>query len=146
MTSYHDGHRKLQDRFDTRPLADRLEAITYRQALNAQDADFISAADMFFLATADADGNPDCSYKGGAPGFVRVRSPGALAWPDYDGNGQFRSLGNIEVHAPVALLFIDWSRPARLRVYGRARLSFDDPMLESMPGAQLVVHLAVDRV
>jgi len=146
MTSYHVGHRRLQDRFETRPLADRLEAVTYRQALSVQDADRISAADMFFLATADADGNPDCSYKGGDPGFVRVLSPGELAWPDYDGNGQFRSLGNIDVHAPVALLFIDWARPARLRVHGRARVSFDDPLLESMPGAQLVVRLAVERV
>jgi predicted pyridoxine 5'-phosphate oxidase superfamily flavin-nucleotide-binding protein len=146
MTSYHDGHRQLQDRFDSRRIADRLEAVTYRAALSAGDRAVVEAADMFFLATSDPAGNPDCSYKGGEPGFVRALSDGELAWPDYDGNGQFRSLGNIAVHAPVALLFIDWSRPGRLRIHGQARLSFDDPALAAMPGAQLLVRVTIDRV
>lgn len=146
MSSYHSGSRGLQDRFDTRRIADRLEQITYKSALGDGDAALVRAADMFFLATADASGFPDCSYKGGAPGFVRVLSPTELAWPDYDGNGQFRSLGNVEVRSDVALLFIDWARPARLRIHGTAHLSFDDPLLEGMPGAQLVVRVDVVRV
>lgn len=146
MSSYHDGSRRLQDHFDTRRLADRLEAVTYRSAMTDADQAKISAADMFFLATVDEAGQPDCSYKGGDPGFVRVLSPTALAWPDFDGNGQFRSLGNVDVCPDVALLFIDWSGPGRLRVHGRARISFDDPLLASMPGAQLVVHLEVRRL
>jgi len=146
MSSYHEGHRQLQDHFDSRRLADRLEQHTYRKALNDGDRAFVEGVDMFFLATADAQGNPDCSYKGGDPGFVRVLSEAEIAWPDYDGNGQFRSLGNVAVHAPVALLFIDWAHPRRLRIQGRARLCFDDPLLSSMPGAQMLVRLAVDRV
>jgi predicted pyridoxine 5'-phosphate oxidase superfamily flavin-nucleotide-binding protein len=146
MTSYHDGHRELQDRFDTRRIADRLEEVTYRTRLTDDDAARISAADMFFLATADASGAPDCSYKGGDPGFVRVTAPDEIAWPDYDGNGQFRSLGNVAVQPRVALLFIDFTRPSRLRLHGRARLSFDDALLSSMPGAQLVVRVSVERV
>lgn len=132
--------------FDSRRLADRLEDVTYRTAFTEDDRAFIEGADMFFLATADAAGNPDCSYKGGAPGFVRVLSDAELAWPDYDGNGQFRSLGNVAVHAPVALLFVDWQKPRRLRVHGRATLAFDDPALVSMPGAQLLVRVVVDRI
>lgn len=146
MSSYHEGIRALQDRFDTRRLADRLEEVTYRSALREEDAARIAAADMFFLATADAEGTPDCSYKGGDAGFVRVLSPDEIAWPDYDGNGQFRSLGNVAVQPAVALLFIDWERPARLRVHGRARLSFEDPLLATWPGAQLVVRVAITRV
>jgi len=146
MTSYHDGHRLLQDAFDSRRIADRLEQVTYRAAMTDGDRAFVEAADMFFLATADAAGLPDCSYKGGDPGFVRVLSDTELAWPDYDGNGQFRSLGNISVHAPVALLFIDWSKPGRLRIQGRARIAFDDPLLATMPGGQLVVRVAIERV
>lgn len=146
MTSYHSGSRGLQDRFDTRRIADRLEAVTYRAQLTDDDAARITSADMFFLATADETGAPDCSYKGGDPGFVQVISPNEIAWPDYDGNGQFRSLGNVAVEPRVALLFIDWTRPARLRVHGRARLSFDDPLLGSLPGAQLVVRMSIARV
>ena len=89
---------------------------------------------------------PDCSYKGGAPGFVHVLSDVELAWADYDGNGQFRSLGNVMVNSAVALLFIDWSKPARLRVHGRARVVLDDPMLVSLPGGQALVRLDVERV
>ena len=146
MSSYHPGHRELQDDFDSRRIADRLEEVTYRTALRESDRAFIEAADMFFLATADPEGNPDCSYKGGDPGFVRVLSETELAWPDYDGNGQFRSLGNVLVHAPVALLFIDWQKPSRLRVHGRALVLRDDPLLDSMPGGQLLVRVAIERV
>lgn len=146
MSSYHEGQRALQDRFDARRIADRLEQVTYRGALNERDRAFVEAADMFFLATADPQGHPDCSYKGGDPGFVRVVSDTELAWPDYDGNGQFRSLGNVAVHPPVALLFIDWASPARLRIHGRARLDLEDPSIAQIPGARLLVRVSVDRV
>jgi predicted pyridoxine 5'-phosphate oxidase superfamily flavin-nucleotide-binding protein len=82
MSSYHEGHRRLQDRFDSRRVADRLEAVTYRTSLTELDRAVIESADMFFLATADAAGNPDCSYKGGDAGFVRVVSESEIAWPD----------------------------------------------------------------
>ncbi len=146
MSSYHEGHRQLQDQFDSRRIADRLEAVTYRVAMNDGDRAVVESADMFFLATSDPAGNPDCSYKGGDPGFVRAVSDTELAWPDYDGNGQFRSLGNIAIHAPVALLFVDFAKPGRLRIHGRARLAFDDPELAFMPGVQLVVRVSIDRV
>jgi predicted pyridoxine 5'-phosphate oxidase superfamily flavin-nucleotide-binding protein len=146
MSSYHPGQRRLQDTFDSRRIADRLEAVTYRDRLSAGDRAMVEAADMFFLATADPDGFPDCSYKGGAPGFVRVLSDREIAWADYDGNGQFRSLGNVAVHPPVALLFVDWQKPGRLRVHGRATISEDDPLLASMPGGQLLVRVQIERV
>ena len=75
---------------------------------------------MFFLATCDADGNPQCSYKGGDPGFVRVVDDRTLAFPVYDGNGMFLSLGNIRAHANVGMLFIDFEHPNRVRVNGVA--------------------------
>src|ERR1051325_4040528 len=128
-TLYHDGNRRLQDRFDSRRIADRLEQVTLHAAFSERDRELIERSAMFFLATVDADGNPDCSYKGGVPGFVRVVDETTLAWPDYDGNGMFRSLGNILVHSKVALLFIDFERPSRIRVHGRAVVTEDDPLL-----------------
>ncbi len=146
IARYHDGQRTLQDAFDSRRIADRLDQVTYTRALGEAHRQLIERADMFFLATAGPDGQPDCSFKGGRPGFVRVLSPTQLAWPDYDGNGQFRSLGNLVANPQVGLLFIDWTRPGRLRVNGRATVSSEDALLPSWAGAQLVVRVAVEQV
>ncbi|HEU0199055.1 MAG TPA: pyridoxamine 5'-phosphate oxidase family protein [Burkholderiaceae bacterium] len=143
---YHDGMRRLQDRFDTRRLADRLDEKLGRTSFTAEDRAFIESRQLFFLATADADGRPDCSYKGGAPGFVRVTDVNELAFPSYDGNGMFRSLGNVLVNPAVALLFIDFEQPNRLRVNGRAFVVDDDPLLENFAGAQLVVRVRADLI
>ena len=139
---YHDGNRTLQDEFGSRALADRLEEKLTRQAFTDQDRAFIEQSMFFFLATADAGGRPDCSFKGGTPGFVRVVGPDELAFPDYDGNGMFKSLGNITVNPQVGLLFIAMGEaPKRLRVNGRARIVRDDPAMAAIPGAQLLVKV-----
>jgi predicted pyridoxine 5'-phosphate oxidase superfamily flavin-nucleotide-binding protein len=138
--------RELQDRFQTRRLADRLDETLARTAFSAEDRHFIDSRTLFFLATADAQGQPDCSYKGGDPGFVRVTGDAELAFPSYDGNGMFRSLGNVLVNPAVALLFIDFERPRRLRVLGRASIAGDDPLRSSLEGAQLVVRVHAERI
>jgi predicted pyridoxine 5'-phosphate oxidase superfamily flavin-nucleotide-binding protein len=139
--AYHDGMRRLQDRFDTRRLADRLDEKLGRLAFTDEDRAFIESRRLFFLATADSEGQPDCSYKGGEPGFVRVTGADELAFPSYDGNGMFRSLGNVLVNPAVALLFIDFERPNRLRVNGSASIAEGDPLLASFAGAQVVVRV-----
>src|SRR5215204_2494755 len=141
MTStYHRGSRRLQDRFDTRRLADRLDERLVRGAvIDADDRAFIERMDMFFLATCDADGHPQCSYKGGDPGFVRVVDEHTLAFPVYDGNGMFLSLGNIRGQARVGMLFIDFEQPNRLRVNGVATVDEDDPLRAEFTGATVVV-------
>jgi predicted pyridoxine 5'-phosphate oxidase superfamily flavin-nucleotide-binding protein len=143
---YHHGSRSLQDRFDTRRLADRLEDVKGADRLDDSDRAFVEARDMFFLATADAEGRPTCSYKGGDPGFVRVLDERAIAWPSYDGNGMFLSLGNAAVNPWVGLLFIDFESPRRLRLEGRVSVDPDDPLAASWTGAQLAVRCAVERV
>lgn len=138
---YHAGNRRLQDRFDSRRIADRLGSFA-RAAFTPDDQAFIESLPYFFLATADAEGRPDCSFKGGMPGLVRVTGPAELAFPDYDGNGMFKSLGNVLVNANVGMLFIAMhGRPQRLRVNGTARVSHDDPLLARTVGAQLVVRV-----
>jgi hypothetical protein len=138
---YHDGNRALQDRFESRKIADRLEEVTTRTAFSESDRAAIENAAYFFLATADAEGRPDVSFKGGLPGFVRVTGPSEIAFPDYDGNGMFKSLGNVGVNPSVALLFIDFERPRRLRVNGTARISRDDPLIAATVGAQMIVRV-----
>jgi uncharacterized protein len=150
MTSpYHRGSRQLQDRFDTRRLADRLdERFVQRARIDAGDRAFIERMDMFFLATADADGHPQCSYKGGEPGFVRVLDEHTVAFPSYDGNGMFLSMGNLVVNPHVGMLFIDFTaeRPSRLRLNGVARVDEDDDLAGAWPGAQLVVRVTATQV
>jgi predicted pyridoxine 5'-phosphate oxidase superfamily flavin-nucleotide-binding protein len=146
IARYHDGQRGLQDAFDSRRIADRLDQVTYARELTGPHRAFIEQAEMFFLATAGPDGQPECSFKGGRAGFVRVLSPTELAWPDYDGNGQFRSLGNLRTNPRAGLLFVDWERPARLRVNGVVSISAEDALRGTWERAQLVVRLSVQQV
>jgi predicted pyridoxine 5'-phosphate oxidase superfamily flavin-nucleotide-binding protein len=143
---YHAGNRELQDRFDARRLADRLEAVKVHPTFAPDDKSFIERLDMFFLATADADGQPNCSYKGGAPGFVRILDERTLVFPAYDGNGMFLSLGNVAINANVGLLFIDFESQRRLRVNGLAMLSPDDEAMAWYPEAQLVVRVTPTQI
>jgi uncharacterized protein len=143
---YHDGMRRLQDARDSRLLADRLEQVTVRAALTEEDRVFIARSPMFFLATADADGHPDCSYKGGLPGFVRVLDATTLAIPDYDGNGMYRSWGNVVVNPHVGLLFLDFENPKRLRLNGTAQVSESDPLLAEYPGAVFIIRVTATRI
>src|SRR6187455_677453 len=143
---YHDGNRQLQDRFDTRRLADRIEERIRHDRFDDDDRAFIEARDMFFLATADEHGAPQCSYKGGEPGFVRVVDEHTIAFPVYDGNGMFLSAGNVAVNPQVGILFVDFERGTRLRFNGIATIDADDPLLESCPGAQLVVRVRGEAV
>jgi predicted pyridoxine 5'-phosphate oxidase superfamily flavin-nucleotide-binding protein len=137
---FHDGQREFQDRFDTRRLADRLAGVA-SETFSDQLAAFVTTRDMFFIASTDEDGSPDCSYKGGDPGFVRLVDERTLAFPMYDGNGMFRTLGNLRVNPRVGLLFIDFETGNRLRVNGDAAVTLDGPVVDSYPGALCVVEV-----
>ncbi len=143
---YHEGMRRLQDERDTRRIADRLEQVTLHTAFTEEDRAFIENCAMFFLATADIDGKPDCSYKGGLPGFVRVLDGDTIAFPDYDGNGMYRSLGNILVNPYVGLLFIDFENARRIRVNGKAQVSADDPLRAEYPGSVFIIRVKAERI
>jgi predicted pyridoxine 5'-phosphate oxidase superfamily flavin-nucleotide-binding protein len=145
---YAPGARQLQDRFDTRRLADRLKERNVRDVIDDRSREFIERMDMFFLATVDADGRPQCSYKGGEAGFVRVLDEHTLAFPNYDGNGMYLSAGNVLDTSRVGMLFIDFvaQRPSRLRVGGLASVDWQDALIDSYAGAQFVVRVRVDEV
>ncbi|MGZ5051921.1 MAG: pyridoxamine 5'-phosphate oxidase family protein [Methylobacter sp.] len=138
---FHEGSRQLQDRFETRPLADRLVEAIVNAQISPDDKTFIEAQNMFFLATVDNSGRPNCSYKGGAAGFVKVLDEQTLAFPLYDGSGMYVSAGNVLVNPHVSLLFVDFQRQARLRFNGSAFIENDDPLLADWPEAQLVVRV-----
>jgi uncharacterized protein len=143
---YHDGMRQLQDARETRGLADRLQQVTVRRVFTEEDKSFVQRCSTVFVATADADGHPDCSYKGGLPGFVRVLDERNLAFPDYDGNGMYRTWGNVLVNPHVGLLFIDFEESRRIRVNGSAHVREDDPLRNEFPGAVLIVRVTATHI
>jgi len=143
---YHEGNRRLQDEYKSRKIADRLEEKLTRTVFTESDKAFIESVRFFFLATADAEGRPDSSFKGGAQGFVRVTGASELVFPDFDGNGMFKSLGNIAVNPNIGLLFIDFEKPRRLRVNGTAIERRDDPLLAYCVGAQMIIRVTAKAI
>jgi len=146
-SGFNDGSRSLQDQFDTRALADRIDELLVSDTISDGDRAFIEARDMFFLATADDQGRPTCSYKGGEPGcFVRVLDPHTLVFPNYDGNGMYFSLGNVLVNPEIGMLFIDFEKGHRMRLEGTASIDLDDPLRGDFPEAQFVVRVRARAV
>jgi uncharacterized protein len=143
---YHNGNRELQDRFDTRRLADMLEERAVHDTITANDSAFMEARDMFFLSTCDADGRPNSSYKGGEPGFVRVVDEHTIAFPNYDGNGMYVSMGNVLANPNVGLLFIDFENQHRMRLNGEASIDERDPLMSEYPEAQFIVRVRAREV
>ena len=143
---YHDGNRQMQDRFDTRRLADRLNERIVSDWIDANDKAFIEACDMFFLATADEAGRPNCSYKGGDPGFVRVVDETTVAFPNYNGNGMYLSMGNLLKNPNLGMLFIDFEMGHRMRLNGEASIDEDDPLMAEYPEAQFIVRVRAREV
>ena len=146
MSLYNRRSRELQDRFDTRRLADRIEERIVHDRIDDGDRAFIEARDMFFIATVDDEGQPQSSYKGGDPGFVRVLDEHTIAFPVYDGNGMYLTAGNLLATKKVGLLFIDFEGRKRMRLNGTASIDDVDPLLSEYPEAQLVVRVHATEV
>lgn len=143
---YGDQHRALQDSFDTRSMADRIEELAVVTEVSDETRAFIEQRDMFFLSTVDHQGRPTVSYKGGASGFVKVVDAGTLAFPSYDGNGMYYSMGNIAANRQVGMLFIDFEKPHRIRVQGTATVSNNDPLIKHWKEAELVVRVTISEL
>lgn len=120
----------------------------YRRGLDDATALWIEALPFFFVATADAAGHCDCSFRGRESGpLLRVLMPGELVFPDYPGNGLFNSLGNLLVNPHVGLLFVDFAAQARLRVNGTATVvELDNALQASWPRAQRGVRVRIELV
>jgi uncharacterized protein len=143
---YGEQHRALQDEFDTRKMADRVEQLVCKTEFDEDARGFIEAMDMFFLATVDHQGWPTVSYKGGDAGFVKIIDSTTLVFPSYDGNGMFLSMGNIAQHTQIGMLFISFERPHRLRVQGSASISRDDPMMAHYKEADFIVRVQLSAL
>ena len=150
MEFYHEGMRELQDRYEGRIIPDRLAANRMRAEFNEDDRTFIESSSFFFLSTATAQ-SVDCSFKGGDPGFVKIKDKKVLTWPDYDGNRMYRSLGNILLNSRVGLLFVQFdgrlfNNSARLRINGHAEFDESAEAIRGLPGAKRVIKVTADHI
>ncbi len=151
----HPGEKAAQARFGTSGLWDpnRLDAF-FQDRLSASLARFIESLPFFFIATADDQGNCDCSYRGreyNASGqalpLLRVVDGKHLVFPDYRGNGLFNSLGNIMLNPRIGMLFVDFQCRRRLRVNGHAEIIADPGgHAETWPLALRYVQVHVEQV
>ena len=147
MSDYFGAEqRRFQQQFGTEALAERVKMITVHDQITDDERAFIESRDLFFLSSVDRNGQPTCSYKGGAAGFVRVLDARTIAFPSYDGNGVFLSMGNIAASAKIGMLFIDFTTPNRLRLHGTASIMANDPLLADYPEANLIVRVAVTEL
>lgn len=140
-------HKELQAQMGTTRIAERIAETRRRTEFNDTDREIISNAQFFFIASAATDGTLDCSVKSGPGGFVHIESASVLVFPDYDGNGMFRTLGNIRATSRVALLFLEFSGEKRkLRIHGRADVTIDESVARTLPGAQAAVKVTVTDI
>ena len=144
-TFYGEHNRALQDQFETRKMADLMEQAIFKTALDEMDKQFVASRDMFFLSTIDNQGRPTVSYKGGDPGFVKIVDDQTIAFPSYDGNGMYYSMGNLLGNPEIGILFIDFETPNRMRLQGRASVMPNDPLLAEYKEADLVVRVAITQ-
>ena len=143
---YGEQHRKLQHEFDTEKLANSVLTNIVSEELADEHKGFIASRDMFFLSTVDHRGYPTCSYKGGSAGFVKILDSKTLAFPSYDGNGMFLSIGNISAYSKIGMLFIDFETPHRVRIHGTALAETNSNLLDQFPGAEVIVTVNITEV
>lgn len=143
---YSDAQRQLQDRFDTRRLADTIATGLIHGQLQPHEVAFVENSDMVFVSTVNQDGQPTVSYKGGDIGFVKVMDASTLIFPVYDGNGTFYSFGNVAETSKIGLLFIDFEHPNRMRIHGTAELLFDSPLMVHYHEAKFLVRVTIAEI
>lgn len=143
---YGKQHRALQQDFDTVKLADAVHGNIVCTEIGEEHRGFIESRDMFFLTTIDHRGYPTCSYKGGSPGFLKIIDSKTLAFPSFDGNGMFLSMGNISINNKIGMLLIDFETPHRIRIHGNASIHRDEQSLKMFLGAEVVVLVEVAEI
>lgn len=131
ITPGSHGEHLLQEKWGAR---DRALNFYDRQVLDylaPKMQEFIARQEFLFVATADRNGECDCTSKFGKPGFIRVLSNKYLMYPEYRGNGVFANSGNMTENPHIALLMIDFTKDTvGLHVNGKVRIVANDELLQ----------------
>jgi predicted pyridoxine 5'-phosphate oxidase superfamily flavin-nucleotide-binding protein len=145
---YGNCRRYLQERvfIGERPTPATSEKAGISTALSAAQQEQIARADTFFIATDNPERGADVSHKGGNPGFVHVVDERRLAFPDYNGNSMFNTLGNLTLNSHAGLLFIDFDSGRTLQLSGRAAIDWNPERARKFAGAERVVDFDLEQI
>jgi len=145
---YGNCRRYIQERLlvGTRTPGDPMRShVSRSHELSDPDREQIARADTFFIATDHPDAGADASHKGGNPGFVKVVDSRHLAYPDYNGNSMFNTLGNIAANPKAGLLFIDFDSGRTLQLTGTASIDWNPERARDFAGAERTVDFTVEE-
>ena len=143
---FNEQARYFQDKLGTRALADRIHDFIVHDKLTEEEVAFIESRDFFYISTVDGDGFPQCSYKGGARGFVKVVDDNTFTFPIYDGNGMYLTAGNIRENPQIGMLFIDHENPQKIRLNGTAEVIEDPAIVSKVHEAELLVSVTIREI
>jgi predicted pyridoxine 5'-phosphate oxidase superfamily flavin-nucleotide-binding protein len=122
--------KAVQARKGSREAYARLEQRGgWESVVTPELAGFLAERDSFYLATANAEGQPYVQHRGGPPGFLRVLDERTLAFADFRGNRQYITIGNLADNDRAFLFLMDYAQRKRIKIWGRARVVEDDPSL-----------------
>lgn len=131
--AFTDTVKQLQEADGSRvSYARRETGADSNDVLTEREAAFIGVRDSFYMATVSETGWPYVQHRGGPAGFVRVLDENTLGIPDFAGNRQFVSTGNLQVDDRVSLFFMDYPNRARLKLLGRVRMTDDPEILKNL--------------
>ncbi|MBA4105473.1 MAG: pyridoxamine 5'-phosphate oxidase [Pirellula sp.] len=102
----------------------------WQTTVTPQLAEFLSGLDMFYLGTANAQGQPYIQYRGGSPGFLRVVDEQTLGFADFGGNRQYITLGNLSENPQAFIFLMDYANSQRVKLWGQASVVEGDAALE----------------
>jgi predicted pyridoxine 5'-phosphate oxidase superfamily flavin-nucleotide-binding protein len=123
--------KTIQDRKGSRQSYARMERDQgWQTTITPKLANYIADLDMFYLGTANANGQPYIQYRGGSPGFLKVVDEQTLGFADFGGNRQYITLGNLSENPKAFLFLMDYENSRRIKLWGTARVVERDAELQ----------------
>lgn len=130
ITPGSESEHELQHKWGSRERALNFYDRQVLDYLSPKMQEFIARQEFLFVASADRNGECDCTSKFGAPGFIRVLGDKYLMYPEYRGNGVYANSGNMLENPHIALLMIDFTKDTiGLHVNGKVRIVDNDELL-----------------
>lgn len=121
--AFSSASKKFQEKYGSRVAYQKMEARSVFQGLTEMEKEFIASRDSFYMASLGESGYPYIQHRGGPKGFLKVIDSQTLAFPDFSGNKQYITAGNVTTEKKVSLILMDYAAQARLKIYAKAEIA-----------------------